>query len=73
MSIAERENLNREIDAASSSDPNQDDRVSSTTEELEDDFRDDGSWYIGKAREEFHRRQTREARHEAEEDFVQVS
>ena len=44
----------------------------STAEDLEDDFRDDGSWYIGKAREEFHRRRTGEARREDEEDLVQV-
>lgn len=73
MSIPERANLQREIDATSPAQPDpQDERVISTTEELEDEFRDDDSWYIGKAREEFHRRRTAEARREAEEDPVQV-
>ncbi|KAF8550928.1 HCP-like protein [Imleria badia] len=68
----DKSNLKREIDAASSSQPDhEDDRVISTAEELEDDFRDDDSWYIGKAREEFHRRRRGEARREAEEDPVQ--
>ena len=71
VSISERANLKREIDAASPGQPDpKDERVIS--EELEDDFRDDGSWYIGKAREEFHRRRMGEARREEEEDLVQV-
>ncbi|KAN0081237.1 hypothetical protein V8E55_008861 [Tylopilus felleus] len=71
LSIAERANLKGEIDAASAQSDSQDERVMSTAEDLEDDFRDDGSWYIGKAREEFHRRRTGEARREDEEDLVQ--
>lgn len=73
VSIAERASLKREIDAAVPAQPDhEDERVISTAEELEDDFRDDDSWYIGKAREEFHRRRRGEARREAEEDPVQV-
>jgi len=72
VSIPERANLKREIDAASLEPDTSDERVISTVEELEDDFRDDGSWYIGKAREEFHRRRMGEARREEEEDPVQV-
>ncbi|KAF8141254.1 hypothetical protein EV363DRAFT_1425394 [Boletus edulis] len=70
LSVAERTNLKWEIDASSQADAT-DERVISTTEEVEDDFRDDGSWYIGRAREEFHRRRTGEARREEEEDPVQ--
>jgi hypothetical protein len=73
VSIPERANLKLEIDAASPAQPDpKDERVISIAEELEDDFRDDGSWYIGRAREEFHRRRMGEARREEEEDLVQV-
>ena len=73
MSIPERANLKLEIDATSPAQPDpKDERVISTAEELEDDFWDDGSWYIGRAREEFHRRRMGEARREEEEDLVQV-
>ncbi|KAH0829180.1 hypothetical protein J3R83DRAFT_2728 [Lanmaoa asiatica] len=70
LSLQERASLKREIDAASPAQPDPK-RDVSTAEELEDEFRDDGSWYIGKAREEFHRRRTAEARREEEEDPVQ--
>lgn len=73
MSVQERANK-REIDAApaAQTDARQDERVAPIAEELEDELRDDGSWYIGKAREEFHRRRMGEARREEEEDPVQV-
>lgn len=72
VSIPERVNMKREIDAAASaqSDPNDERDISA--EELDDELRDDGSWYIGKAREEFHRRRTAEVRREEEEDPIQV-
>lgn len=73
VSITERTNLNREIDASSAQpDPKKDERDISTADDIDDGFRDDGSWYIGKARDEFHRRRTAEARREEEEDPVQV-
>lgn len=74
VSIAERANLKREIDAvpAMHAGAEKDERVVPTSEELEDELRDDGSWYMGKAREEFHRRRMGEARREEEEDLVQV-
>ena len=70
VSIPERANLKREIDPvpAAQADPKREE----TTEDVEDELRDDGSWYIGKAREEFHRRRRGEARREEEEDPVQV-
>lgn len=71
MSISEKTNSNQEIDGASAVQPDPDNDIS-TAEELEDGFRDDGSWYIGKAREEFHRRRMGETRREEEEDPVQV-
>lgn len=74
VSLAERANLKREIDAApaAQADFKKEERGIPNAEELEDELRDDGSWYIGKAREEFRRRRMGEARREEEEDLVQV-
>ncbi|KAF9228392.1 HCP-like protein [Gyrodon lividus] len=70
----DKSSLNWEIDPASRVDPelNKEEQGMPAVEETEEVLEDDGPWYPGKAREDFHRRRRGEARHEEEdEDPVQ--
>ncbi|KIJ65896.1 hypothetical protein HYDPIDRAFT_27117 [Hydnomerulius pinastri MD-312] len=74
LSVSERANLKREIDSAAQADSESSEGEYGTSqEEISEEFEEDGPWYIGKAKEEFHRRRRGEAarRVEEEDDPVQ--
>ncbi|KAH7883181.1 hypothetical protein F5I97DRAFT_1902756 [Phlebopus sp. FC_14] len=71
LSVAERVSTKQEIDPASQ--PETETSNAPTPDETAEEFEDDGPWYFGKAREQFHRRKRGEAvrRTEEEDDPVQ--
>lgn len=80
VSVAERTRLKREIDSGSKDTSQKDggaQPIPNKEERAVEDFEDDGKWYIGKASEDFRRRQqgevARAAAAEDDDDPVQVS
>ncbi|KIJ15498.1 hypothetical protein PAXINDRAFT_114636 [Paxillus involutus ATCC 200175] len=71
--FTERASLERGHDRASRAEPEakEGEQGISTVEEIEEELEEDGPWYPGKAREDFHRRRRGKAHHEEEEDPVQ--
>jgi SEL1 protein len=80
VSVAERARLKREIDSGSKDTSQKDggaQPIPNQEERAIEEFEDDGKWYIGKASEDFRRRQqgevARAAAAEDDDDPVQVS